>query len=59
MNLKDLIKDTLVEYSIDNDGEYTKLSSPLLQDLLSEELEERITGKKVPRKDGCKGWVTK
>ena len=43
--LKNIIKDTLSEYSDDGEGNQANLSSFMLQDILSEEIEKRIKRK--------------
>ena len=40
-----IIKDTLVEYSYDNDAQVINLTSEVSQDLLAEAIEERIKSK--------------
>ena len=40
-----IVKDTLIEYSHDNDAQVINLTSEVSQDLLSEAIEERIKSK--------------
>ena len=42
---RQIIKDTLVEYSYDNDSQVINLTSEYAQDLLAEALEDRIKQK--------------
>jgi hypothetical protein len=42
---KQIIKDTLVEYSYDNDSQAINLTSEYAQDLLAEAIENRIKQK--------------
>mgnify|MGYP001302141622 CR=1 FL=1 len=42
---KKIVKDTLVEYSYDNDAQVINLTSEVSQDLLAEAIEERIKAK--------------
>ena len=42
---KKIVKDTLVEYSHDNDGQVINMTSEVSQDLLVEAIEERIKSK--------------
>lgn len=42
---KKIIKDTLIEYSYDNDAQKIDLTREMSQDLLSEAIEERIKSK--------------
>jgi hypothetical protein len=39
---KNIIKDTLLEYSVDNDAQAINLTSEASQDLLAEAIEDRI-----------------
>lgn len=40
-----IVKDTLIEYSHDNDAQVINLTSEVSQDLLAEAIEERIRSK--------------
>ena len=40
-----IVKDTLIEYSYDNDSQAINLTSEVSQDLLAEAIEERIKSK--------------
>jgi len=42
---KKIVKDTLIEYSYDNDAQKIDLTTEVSQDLLSEAIEERIKSK--------------
>ena len=42
---KKIVKDTLIEYSHDNDAQVINLTSEVSQDLLAEAIEERIKAK--------------
>ena len=42
---KKIVKDTLIEYSYDNDAQVINLTSEVSQDLLAEAIEERIKTK--------------
>ena len=42
---KDIVKGTLLEYSVDNDSEAINLTSEVSQDLLAEAIEERVKAK--------------
>ena len=42
---KNIVKDTLVHYADDGEGNQANLSSFVLQDMLSEEIEKRIKKK--------------
>ena len=40
-----IVKDTLIEYSVDNDAQAMNMSSEYAQDLMAEAIEERIKAK--------------
>ena len=42
---RQIIKDTLIEYSYDNDAQVINLTSEVSQDLLAEAIEKRIKSK--------------
>lgn len=42
---RQIVKDTLVEYSYDNDAQVMNLTSEVSQDLLAEAIEKRIKAK--------------
>ena len=42
---RQIVKDTLIEYSYDNDAQVINLTSEVSQDLLAEVIEERIKSK--------------
>jgi hypothetical protein len=42
---KEIVKDTLIEFSYDNDSQKIDLTRELNQDLLSEAIEQRIQAK--------------
>ena len=42
---KQIVKDTLIEYSYDNDAQVINMTSEVSQNLLAEAIEERIKAK--------------
>ena len=40
-----IVKDTLIEYSVDNDAQAMNMSSEYAQDLMAEAIEKRIKAK--------------
>ena len=42
---RQIVKDTLIEYSYDNDAQVMNLTSKVSQDLLAEAIEERVKAK--------------
>ena len=42
---KDIVKDTLLEYSVDSDSEAINLTSEVSQELVADAIEERIKAK--------------